>query len=110
MANPCRNRVTTRHFPSQPPTSHERTVMMRRLLSLCAVAALAGAIDPPRFPHQPSGNGTKLLTYNITTGSPGALSVSTTSVTWVNSEHDGDFITEGEDGSLLFENVVSGNK
>ncbi|KAG7291119.1 hypothetical protein NEMBOFW57_001129 [Staphylotrichum longicolle] len=84
--------------------------MMRRLLSLCAVAALAGAIDPPRFPHQPIGNGTKLLTYNITTANPGALSVSTTSVTWVNSEHDGDFITEAEDGSLLFENVVSGNR
>lgn len=83
---------------------------MRQLLSLCVAAAFVFAIEPPRFPHQPTGNGTKLLTYNITTGSPGELSVSTTSVTWVASDHDGDFITQGDDGSFVFENVVSGNK
>jgi dipeptidyl aminopeptidase/acylaminoacyl peptidase len=84
---------------------------MRCLLSLCvAAAALVTAIEPPRFPHQPLGNGTKLLTYNVTTGSPGELSSSTTSVTWVQSDNDGDFITKGEDGSFVFENVVSGNK
>ena len=84
---------------------------MRCLLSLCvAAAALVTAIEPPRFPHQPLGNGTKLLNYNVTTGSPGELSSSTTSVTWVQSDNDGDFITKGEDGSFVFENVVSGNK
>lgn len=84
---------------------------MQRLLSLCiAAAAVVTAIDPPRFPHQPRGNGTQLLTYNITTGSPGTLSASTTSVTWVQSDSDGDFITVAEDGSFVFENVVSGNK
>jgi dipeptidyl aminopeptidase/acylaminoacyl peptidase len=85
--------------------------MMRSLLSVClAAAAAVTAIDPPRYPHQPTGNGTKLLTYNITTGSPGELSVSTTSVTWVKSQHDGDFITKADDGSFVFENVVSGNR
>ncbi|KAK4137116.1 hypothetical protein BT67DRAFT_372326 [Trichocladium antarcticum] len=84
---------------------------MRRLLSFCiAAAALATAIEPSRFPHQPLGNGTKLLTYNVTTGSPGELSSSTTSVTWVQSDNDGDFITQGEDGAVVFENIVSGNK
>ncbi|KAK4155727.1 putative dipeptidyl peptidase 4 [Chaetomidium leptoderma] len=83
---------------------------MRRFLSLCVAAVLATAIEPPRFPHQPTGNGTKILTYNITTGSPGELSASTTSVTWVKSDQDGDFITKGDDGSFVFENVVSGNK
>lgn len=85
---------------------------MRRFLSLCvaAGAALVSAIDPPRFPHQPTGNGTKRLTFNITTGSPGELRPSITSVTWVRSEHDGDFITRGDDGSLVFENVVSGDR
>ncbi|KAL2022510.1 hypothetical protein VTK56DRAFT_5117 [Thermocarpiscus australiensis] len=83
---------------------------MRHLLSLCiSAAALITAIEPPRFPHQPLGNGTKLLTYNITVGSP-SLSVSTTSVTWVKSDNDGDFITKAGDGSFIFENVVSGNK
>ena len=83
---------------------------MRRLISFCVLVALAAAIEPPRFPHQPTGNGSKLLTYNITTGNPGALAVSTTSVTWVKSGQDGDFITNDEDGSFVFENVASGNK
>ncbi|KAK3302641.1 dipeptidyl peptidase IV N-terminal region-domain-containing protein [Chaetomium strumarium] len=82
---------------------------MRNFLSVClAAAAVVKAIEPPRYPHQPTGNGTKLLTYNVTTG--GELSVSTTSVTWVKSQHDGDFITKADDGSLVFENVVSGNR
>jgi dipeptidyl aminopeptidase/acylaminoacyl peptidase len=50
------------------------------------------------------------LTYNVTTGSPGELSVSRRSVTWVKSDSDGDFITTDEDGSFIFENVVSGNR
>ena len=83
---------------------------MRRVISLGVLAALVAAIEPPRFPHQPTGNGSKLLTYNITTGSPGELAVSTTSVTWVKSGQDGDFITNDEDGSFAFENVASGNK
>ncbi|KAL2188178.1 hypothetical protein L209DRAFT_750980 [Thermothelomyces heterothallicus CBS 203.75] len=83
---------------------------MRRLLSLCVAAVLASAIEPPRFPHQPTGNGNKLLTYNITTGSPGELSPSTRSVTWVQSDRDGDFITTDDDGSLVFENVESGDR
>ncbi|KAL1841470.1 hypothetical protein VTJ49DRAFT_7025 [Mycothermus thermophilus] len=83
--------------------------MMRYLVSLCLAAAWVVAIDPPRFPQQPTGNGTKLLTYNITVASP-QLTASTTSVTWVASDTDGDFITWASDGSLVFENVVSGNR
>jgi len=84
---------------------------MRQLLSLCVIGiVLVSAIEPPRQPHQPLGSGTKLLTYNVTTGSPGELSSSTTYVTWVDSDNDGDFITFGADGSLIFENVVSGNR
>lgn len=84
---------------------------MQRLCSLfVAAAALVTAIEPPRFPHQPIGNGTNLLTYNITTGSPGQLSASTTSITWVNGEEDGEFITQGDDGSFIFENVITGNQ
>ncbi|KAK4238960.1 putative dipeptidyl peptidase 4 [Achaetomium macrosporum] len=84
---------------------------MRSLLSVYLAATTAvAAIEPPRYPHQPVGNGTKLLTYNITTGSPGELSVTTTSVTWVKSKHDGDFITKADDGSFVFENVVSGDR
>ncbi|KAK0630867.1 dipeptidyl peptidase IV N-terminal region-domain-containing protein [Bombardia bombarda] len=89
---------------------------MQRLLSLVWAAAVAvvqvQAIEPARLPHQPLGNGDTLLTYNITTGSPGQLSSSTTSVTWIASasNQDGEFITTGSDGSFVFENVVSGNR
>lgn len=94
------------------PSSHVNT--MQRVAALVgAAAALLGAvsaIDPPRPPHQPVGGGSKLLTYNVTTGSPGALSVSTTGITWAQTDNDGDFITLASDGSLVFENVASGNK
>ncbi|KAK0727785.1 dipeptidyl peptidase IV N-terminal region-domain-containing protein [Lasiosphaeria miniovina] len=87
---------------------------MQRLVSICvAAAALAAvtvtAIEPARLPHQPLGNGTKLLTYDITTGSPGQLGSSTTSYTWVDSEKDGSFITRASDGSFVFGDVVAGN-
>lgn len=84
---------------------------MQRLLSLCvAAAALVTAIEPPRLPQQPRGGGSKLLNYNVTVAAPGALSASTTSITWVSTSSDGDFITLAADGSFEFENVVSGNK
>ncbi|KAK3689352.1 dipeptidyl peptidase IV N-terminal region-domain-containing protein [Podospora appendiculata] len=89
---------------------------MQRLLSLLVVAStavvsvLAVGIEPARVPHQPLGKGDKLLTYDITTGSPGNLTASTTSITWVASERDGEFITLGSDGSFIFQDVVTGNQ
>ncbi|KAK0643271.1 dipeptidyl peptidase IV N-terminal region-domain-containing protein [Cercophora newfieldiana] len=84
---------------------------MKAVLACClaAVAAVVHAIDPPRFPHQPIGGGDELLNYNITVASPGQLRASTTSVVWANSGTDGDFITKGADGSLVFQNVASGD-
>jgi len=84
---------------------------MKAVLACCVAAAaiVVSAIDPPRLPHQPIGNGNALLTYNITVASPGPLRASTTSVTWASSGTDGDFIVMGADG-LVFGNVVSGNK
>ncbi|KAK0627547.1 dipeptidyl peptidase IV N-terminal region-domain-containing protein [Immersiella caudata] len=85
---------------------------MKAVLACCAAAAAAvvNAIDPPRFPYQPVGGGDQLLTYNITVASPGPLRASTTSVVWAKSGTDGDFVTRGIDGSLVFENVASRNK
>ncbi|KAL2156613.1 hypothetical protein VTH82DRAFT_1358 [Thermothelomyces myriococcoides] len=83
---------------------------MRQLFSLCVAAVLASAIEPARFPHPPRGHGHKRLTYNITTANPGELTPSRRSVTWVQSDKDGDFITTDEDGSLVFENVESGDR
>jgi dipeptidyl aminopeptidase/acylaminoacyl peptidase len=81
---------------------------MQLLSLLVAAASLVSAIDPPRFPHQPLGNGTKRLTYNITTESPGALVPSTRSLSWVGTGEDGDYIFVGDDGSFIFENIATG--
>jgi len=86
---------------------------MQRFISLCAAAAVAvvgvSAIEPARTPNQPRGNGNKLLTYNNTVASP-IFSSSTTSYTWLQSETDGDYITQGDDGSFVFGNIISDNK
>ncbi|KAH5179865.1 dipeptidase [Parastagonospora nodorum] len=80
-----------------------------RTFAFCAAALpLISAITPPRFPHQPLGNGTKRLTYNITTDAPGQLSASARSFSWVGTGADGDYIYTGSNGDFLFENVATG--
>lgn len=80
-----------------------------RSFAFCAAALpLINAITPPRFPHQPLGNGTKRLTYNITTDNPGQLTPSTRSFSWVSTGADGDYIYTGTSGDFLFENVATG--
>jgi hypothetical protein len=83
-------------------------VTMRSFALLAAVLPLTQAIEPPRFPHQPLGNGTQRLTYNITTDAPGRLAASTRAFSWVSNGEDGDYIFTGNDGSFLFENVATG--
>ncbi|KAF2645307.1 dipeptidyl-peptidase-like protein IV [Massarina eburnea CBS 473.64] len=76
---------------------------------LAVVIPFVNAIDPLRFPHQPLGNGTKRLSYNVTTDSPGSLSSSSRTLNWVsNTGKDGDYIYTGSDGSFLFENIATG--
>jgi len=82
---------------------------MWSLALLAAAVPLVHAIEPPRFPHQPLGNGTKRLTYNITTDAPGPLSAKSRSLAWISTGKDGDYVYEGSDGSLLFENILSGD-
>ncbi|KAF2277364.1 seprase [Westerdykella ornata] len=84
--------------------------MMKFLTLLAASLPLITAIDPPRFPHQPKGNGTKRLTYNITTDSPGQLTPSTRALTWISTGADGDYVFVGEDGSFIFENIATGSQ
>lgn len=75
---------------------------------LAAALPLIAAIEPPRFPHQPLGNGTKRLTYNITTDSPGQLSPQTRAFSWVGTGADGDYIYTGASGDFIFENIATG--
>lgn len=81
---------------------------MRSFAVLAAALPLIQAIDPPRVPHQPLGNGTKRLTYNITTDAPGQLSPQTRAFSWVGNGKDGDYIYTGASGDFLFENVATG--
>ncbi|KAJ4368428.1 Dipeptidyl peptidase 4 [Neocucurbitaria cava] len=81
---------------------------MRCFAILAAALPLIAAIDPPRLPHQPLGNGTKRLTYNITTDSPGPLTPETRAFSWVGTGADGDYIYTASSGDFIFENVATG--
>ncbi|KAH9882223.1 hypothetical protein J1614_001395 [Plenodomus biglobosus] len=81
---------------------------MRSFAVLAATLPLIQAIVPPRVPHQPLGNGTKRLTYNITTDTPGQLTPQTRAFSWVGNGKDGDYIYTGASGDFLFENVATG--
>ncbi|CAO2655018.1 Nn.00g117510.m01.CDS01 [Neocucurbitaria sp. VM-36] len=81
---------------------------MRSFAILAALLPLITAIDPPRVPHQPLGNGTKRLTYNITTDSPGPLTPQTRAFSWVGTGADGDYIYTASSGDFIFENVATG--
>lgn len=80
---------------------------MRSFAIVAAALPLINAITPPRQPHQPLGNGTKRLNYNVTTDSP-SLTPQTRSFSWVGSGSDGDYIYTGTSGDFLFENVATG--
>ncbi|EJT72972.1 seprase [Gaeumannomyces tritici R3-111a-1] len=85
---------------------------MRSLATSLLVAALAlsaTAIDPPRQPHQPLGNGDKILTYNDTVLSP-KFGASSRGVQWIatGGGSDGQYITETGAG-LVFENIATGS-
>ena len=79
-----------------------------RVLALLAATPLIQAMTPPRFPHQPLGNGTKRLDFNTTTASPGALAPSTRTLNWVSTGADGDYIFVADNGSFVFENIATG--
>lgn len=80
---------------------------MKFFITSAVLLGVAAAIEPPRQPHQPTGNGTKILTWNETmvTGGFGASSVS---VSWLSGGEDGQYIYQDNDGSLILENFITG--
>ncbi|KAF5017290.1 hypothetical protein F66182_10788 [Fusarium sp. NRRL 66182] len=78
-------------------------VFLATLLAL----PLGLAVDPPRRPYQPVGEGDRLLTYNETTPSA-RLRPSTLSVDWSSAGGDGNYITLNSAGDLVLEDIVSG--
>ncbi|UZP42841.1 hypothetical protein NXS19_010657 [Fusarium pseudograminearum] len=76
------------------------------LATLLALAPLGLAVDPPRKPHQPIGEGDRLLTFNET--SPSAkLRPSSISVDWSSAGGDGNYIVLSDDGDLVLEDILS---
>lgn len=70
--------------------------------------AIVLAITPPRHPHQPTGNGDRLLTYNETTPSA-KIRPDSFSVRWLSGGADGDYITREKNGDLIRANIATGN-
>lgn len=80
---------------------------LKILLALSALSFTV-AIDPPRKPHQPIGNGDRILTYNETTPSPLNRATSR-GVSWISGDKDGQYVTVSDEGALVLENIVTGN-
>jgi dipeptidyl-peptidase-4 len=82
---------------------------MTRLAGLtwAALFPLIAAIEPPRQPHQPIGNGEHILTWNETT--PAAVYAPDPAVTlqWISGAQDGEFVRMSDDDGLLLLNVAS---
>ncbi|KAK5058935.1 hypothetical protein LTR84_011199 [Exophiala bonariae] len=76
------------------------------LLPLLGLGVLA--IDVPRRPQQPLGNGTRLLVLNETAPSP-RLRSNTTSIDWFAGGEDGVGVTLSDNGDLVLLNFIDGN-
>ncbi|OAQ92370.1 dipeptidyl-peptidase IV [Purpureocillium lilacinum] len=74
--------------------------------ALLSLVSWALAIDPPRHPHQPTGNGERLLTYNETVTSR-KIRTSSISVRWASTGDDGQYITTNDKGDLVLENIAT---
>ena len=93
-------------FPSTSAVESLRMAAKVVLATLLAFAPLGLAVDPPRQPHQPTGEGDRLLTFNET--SPSAkLRPSSLSVDWSSAGGDGNYIVLSDDGDLVLEDIVS---
>ncbi|KAI2628512.1 dipeptidyl peptidase IV N-terminal region-domain-containing protein [Hypoxylon sp. NC1633] len=77
------------------------------LLLAGALLHLAIAIEPARQPHQPTGNGDKILTWNETMVR-NQFGSSSRSVSWLSGGEDGQYIYAGSDGALILENFITG--
>ncbi|KAH9997388.1 dipeptidyl peptidase IV N-terminal region-domain-containing protein [Xylariaceae sp. FL0662B] len=76
-------------------------------LAVTTLLCSAIAIEPARQPHQPTGNGDKILTWNETMVS-NPFGASSTSVSWLSGGEDGEYIYRSGDGSLVLENFITG--
>ncbi|KAM5442781.1 Dipeptidyl peptidase 4 [Microsporum ferrugineum] len=77
-----------------------------KFLSLLLLVGVAQAIVPPREPRPPTGGGKKLLTYKECV--PRAtLAPRSTSLAWINSDEDGQYISQSDDGALILQNIVT---
>lgn len=84
---------------------------MKVCTALLAALAVALSDAAQQLPYPASSSGSRLLTFNETTPSP-RLRPRSTSVKWTAaaSGQDGQYITTSDDGDLIREDIVTGNK
>ena len=85
-------------------------VFLKNLVAatLLGAATLTQAIEPARHPHQPTGNGDRLLTFNET--SPSAtIRPKSQSIRWTSAGGDGSHVATNDAGDLVLENIVTGD-
>ncbi|KAI0873407.1 dipeptidyl peptidase IV N-terminal region-domain-containing protein [Hypoxylon argillaceum] len=83
------------------------TPVSRLIEGLVLLQSSALAIEPQRQPHQPTGNGSKILTWNETfVNNP--FGTSSISVSWLSGGDDGQYIYKAGDGALILENFITG--
>lgn len=82
--------------------------MLLRFQLLVTLLGLGSAIDVPRRPQQPLGNGSQLLVLNETIPSA-RLRSNTTSIDWFAGGEDGVGVTLSDDGDLVLLNFITGN-
>ncbi|KAK1704753.1 dipeptidyl peptidase IV N-terminal region-domain-containing protein [Colletotrichum lupini] len=81
--------------------------MARQFLKVVAAAALIfGASAIEREPHQPTGGGDRIVTWNETVASP-RFGASSRSVSWLSGVEDGRFIYLSNN-ALVIEDIVTG--
>ncbi|KAK2599154.1 Dipeptidyl peptidase 4 [Conoideocrella luteorostrata] len=87
-----------------------RTASLGKAAALLPLLVQFGlAIDPPRKPHQPTGNGNRILSYNETTPSP-KIRPSRISVRWSGTGQDGQYITSNDKSDLVLVDIASGKE
>lgn len=74
----------------------------------CLLQSTALAIEPPRQPYQPTGNGDKILTWNETFVNS-QFGASRISVSWLSGGEDGQYVSVPRDYNTLVNRLNNSN-
>ena len=78
------------------------------LLHLSLLLPVTLAIEPARQPRQPLGNGSQLLTFNVTSPSP-LYAADSETVDWISGDEDGRYVTFNDNGGMIIQSIATGD-